>query len=155
MLDEYNRYKAVAIEFQSDGTTADADGREITVTNLAETADQPGQLKADERAIAVDVEGRWVIFVGQESSLVFPAKIISGGSGGVYTVREQASSGGSFADKEDAADISACNLAEMSLGPGGAVAIGTIVLVTAVRDAGTPPTLRYVFDHPVYAKYLS
>jgi hypothetical protein len=29
-----------------------------------------------------------------------------------------------------------------------------IVLVTILRDTGTPPVLRYVFDHPAYAKYL-
>jgi hypothetical protein len=152
-LDANNRYKAVAIEFQHDGTMVAADATEIRVTNLAEPADMPGQLSAGTEAVAVDVEGRWIVFVRQASS-VFPAKITSGGAGGAYTAREQVSGGGTLADRQDTADIDVTNLAEMTLGPGGAVDAGTIVLVAALQDAGNPPTLRYVFDHPVYAKYL-
>jgi len=47
------------------------------------------------------------------------------------------------------------NLAELTLGCGAAVDDGAIVVVSRLTDSGTPSTERYVFDHPVYAKYLS
>ena len=87
---------------------------------------------------------------------MIPAKIVSGGSGGVYVVREQIATGaGTFADKSGTSDFTAYNLAELTLGPGGAVDVGQIVLVTCQTDNGNPPTVRYFFDHPAYAKYLS
>jgi hypothetical protein len=46
------------------------------------------------------------------------------------------------------------NLSELSLGPGAAVPVGQIVVVLATTDTGSPPTVRYHFDHPMYAKYL-
>ncbi|MBS3734475.1 MAG: hypothetical protein KGY99_06060 [Phycisphaerae bacterium] len=155
-LDQNNRYEAVPLEFDEDGIAQPASDETVVVTNLAEPADTPGTLPADTDAVGVDVEGRWVIFVRQAASGVFPARVIASSGGASYTVREQVATGpGTFADKADAADVTACNLAELSLGPGAAVDDDTVVLVTVLTDTGTPPTIRYVFDHPAYAKYLS
>ncbi|MFA6134548.1 MAG: hypothetical protein WC869_11090 [Phycisphaerae bacterium] len=90
---------------------------------------------------------------GSAGASVFPAKIVSSVSGAAYTVREQSCTGvGTFGDKTGTSNVLAHNLAELSLGPGGAVAVGAIVLATAITDTGV--TTRYIFDHPVYAKYL-
>ena len=90
---------------------------------------------------------------GSAGASVFPAKVVAAVSGAAYTVREQSCTGaGTFADKSGTSNVTAYNLAELSLGPGGAVAVGTIVLATAITDTGN--TTRYIFDHPVYAKYL-
>jgi hypothetical protein len=91
----------------------------------------------------------------QAGSSTFPAKVAAAVSGAAYTVREQSCTGaGIFADKSGAQLVTAHNLAELSLGPGGAVPTSSIVLILSISDTGNPPTTRYVFDHPVYAKYL-
>jgi len=156
-----NRYSAQAVEFDDDATQL-IDGATLTVTNLAEPADETGQLPADTEAVAVDVEGRWIVFVRLDSggeggsSVGFPARIVSAQGGAVYTVREQAiSPEGTFSDAAGTSNQTARNLAELSLGPGAAVPDDTIVWVAGLEDTGTPPTVRYVFDHPAYAKYLS
>lgn len=156
-----NRYTARPIEFAAGGGTQFASEKTMTVTNLAEPADQDGQVPANTDAIALDVEGRWVLYLqvqplpDESGGGVFPAKIVESLGGPSYSVRQQICTGeGGFADKSSAPLLTACNLAERSLGPGGAVAEGTIVLVTAINDNSSPPTTRYIFDHPVYAKYL-
>ncbi|MBN1942724.1 MAG: hypothetical protein JW849_05450 [Phycisphaerae bacterium] len=161
-LQAANRYTARRVEFADDGTTQFADDETLTVTNLAEPADTAGQLTADTEAVAIDAEGRWVIFIrlGGEgnggATAQFPAKILSAQGGGLYTVREQAlSPAGVFSDAPGATDVTARNLAELALGPGAAVPNDAIILATAIEDTGNPPTLRYVFDHPAYAKYLT
>ena len=58
-----NRYTAMPIEFASDGSTQQAEEDTLTVTNLAEPADQTGQVPADTEAVALDVEGRWIVFL--------------------------------------------------------------------------------------------
>lgn len=154
-VDEANRYTARPIEFDGDGQTQIVGTDTVTVTNLAEPADTTGQVPADTDAVAVDVEGRWVVFVRPAATAMFAAKVVSSQSGAAYTVREQVPTGsGTFADKQGASNITAHNLAELSLGPGAAVDNDTIVLVTALADNGNPPTLRYVFGHPAYAKFL-
>lgn len=160
-LSAANRYTARAVEFTADGTTQFVSNDTLTVTNLAEPADTAGQLVADTEAVAIDVEGRWVIFVrlggsGGGATAQFPAKVLSAQGQGLYTVREQAvSPAGSFSDAVGATNVTARNLAELTLGPGSALPDDTLVLVTAIEDTGSPATLRYVFDHPAYAKYLT
>ncbi|GAH27073.1 unnamed protein product, partial [marine sediment metagenome] len=115
---------------------------------------QDGQVPPDTDAVALDVEGRWVVFV-RPPGAVFPGKVTGSGGDAAYTVLEQVVTGpGTFADKEDAVAVTAHNLAELSLGPGAAVDTGTIVMVATLLDNDEPPNLRYVFDHPAYAKYL-
>ena len=144
-----NRYEARPVEFDAEGNTVTAGDETLTVVNLAEPADEDGSLPADLDAVAIDVEGRWVVFVRPASSGAIPGKVVASLGGSAYTVREQSPAEPmGFCDKPGSREIEASNLAEMSLGPGAAVDVGTIVLVTAI-GAG-----RYVFDHPVYAKYL-
>jgi len=158
-----NRYTAVPVEFTAGGGTQQAEEDTVTVTNLAEPADQSGAVPADTEAVAIDVEGRWVIFLRQQqqeepqppSTSLFPARIVDSLGQAAYTVREQVCAGaGEFADKSGASDLTAHNLAELSLGPGAAVDDDTIVLVMEIADTSQPPQTRYVFDHPAYAKYL-
>jgi len=159
-LDENNRYTARPIEFDANGETRFVGDDTLVVTNLAEPADQSGEVPAGAEAIALDVEGRWVVFLtpgtDQEGTAgCFPAKVIASLGNAAYTVRRQSPTGaGTFADKQGAQDVTAYNLAELSLGPGAAVDTGQIVLVRSMDDTGTPPTTRFFFDHPAYAKYL-
>jgi hypothetical protein len=154
-----NRYTAMPVEFAPDGSTQQAEATTLTVTNLAEPADQPGEVPADTEAVALDVEGRWIVFLKPQQdgggSTIFPAKVVESLGNAAYSVLEQVCTGtGSFANKSGAQAVTAHNLAELSLGPGAAVDDGTIVLVSVLTDTGQPPTARYVFDHPAYAKYL-
>ena len=154
-LVQKNRYQARAVEFDADGRTQFAQTQTIEVTNLAEPADADGQVPSGTDAIALDVEGKWVIYVRPAGTAMFPARVIDSSSGANYTVLEQViTAGGQFEDKTGAAEVTAVNLAELSLGPGAAVDDDTIVLVTTLTDTGSPPSLRYVFDHPSYAKYV-
>jgi len=150
-----NRYTARPLEFDEDGEAVFAEETTLTVTNLGEPADQAGQVPVGTDAVALDVEGRWVIFLRQSETGTFPAKITDSQGSAAYTLREQVATGpGQFANKTGTSDITAYNLAELSLGPGAAVDNDTIVMVSLLLDTGDPPTVRYVFDHPVYAKYL-
>ena len=154
-LDNDNRYNAKAIEFTDNDDTQLANENEITVTNLAEPADADGQVPANTETIAVDVEGRWVVFLRPAKVSPFPARIVSSQGNAVYTMREQEiDATGDFGDKLGTSNFTAINMAELSLGPGAAVDDNTIVLVTAILDTGSPATARYLFDHPTYAKYL-
>ena len=151
-LEGGNRYTALPVEFDADGATEPASDEPVTVTNLAEPADADGAIPAGTEAVGVDVEGRWVVFLRPVAAGAFPARILASAGGAAYTVREQLATGpGQFTDKPGAADATAHNLAELSLGPGAAVEDDTIVLVTALSHGAET---RHVFDHPAYAKYL-
>ena len=155
-LDDDNRYIVRPIEINANGDTQTIGEDTLVVTNLAEPSGQAGKLPADTDVVAVDIDGRWVICSRQAGTVMFPAKVVSHQSSEVYTVREQQiSPAGAFSDAPGSINITARNLAEVSIGSGGAVDNDTVVLVTAVEDSGDPPTLRYVFAHPSYAKYMS
>jgi len=149
-----NRYDAQAVEFTADGTTALAEQRTFQVTNLAEDPASGGALSAGAETVALDVEGRWVVFLqqAQVGAGCFPAKVLSAMGGATYSVIEQSiTSEDEFQNAAGATAVSAKNLAESTLGSGTAVDVGTIVLVAML---GSGATAKYVFDHPVYAKYL-
>lgn len=151
-----NRYTARPVEFDENGQTQFVGTKTMTVTNLAEPADTAGKVPSGTDAVAVDAEGRWIVFLRTEVKVLFPARVVSSQSSAAYTVLEQLATGaGTFADKQGASNVTAHNLAELSLGPGAAVPDDTIVIVTVLMDNGSPATIRYVFDHPSYAKYLS
>lgn len=151
-----NVYNARPIEFDDNGQLQIVGTNTLTVTNLAEPADATGQVSADTDAVALDLDGRWVVFLRQAGSAMFPAKVVSSQGSAAYTVREQSvSAAGTFSNAAGSTNITAKNIAELSLGSGSAVAVDAIVLVTSIMDTGTPATLRYVFGHPCYAKYLS
>jgi len=153
-LHQDNRYRAQAVEFD-DGSPQLVDTDTTIVTNLAEPADCPGQVPADTDAVALDVEGRWVVFLRRPAAAAFVVRILSSEGGAEYMARPQVvQPSGEFADESGASDVVATNLAELSLGPGAAVDVGTKVLVSSLPDTGSPPTIRYFFDHPAYAKYL-
>ena len=152
--DAGNRYVARPIVFAQSGQTELHGAATLTVVNLAEPADAAGQVPAGTDALTIDAGGQWVVFI-RSAAAAFPARVVSAEGGAAYLVREQACTGpGTFADATGAADLPAWNLAELSLGPGAAVDAGTIVPVFALVQPGQPSVLRYVFDHPVYAKYL-
>lgn len=147
-----NRYRAVPVDFDESGELEVVGSAELEVVNLAEPPDGGGAVPADTDALAVDCQGRWIIFI-RNSAGAFPAKIISASGDALYVVREQvATVGGTFTDAAGAVDLDARNLAELSLGPGSAVDVGTIVLVHMTLDQASPPNVHYIFDHPAYAK---
>lgn len=151
-----NRYAADVLQANTDedlGPTSDS----LVVVNLAEPPDARGQLPAETDCLAFEAEGLWLTYVRPcgAGTTAFPARVVSADGGPTYTVREQSiDAGGAFGDAAGSVDVSAINVAERSLGPGGAVDEDTIVLVTAVADTASPPTVRYLFSHPPYAKYL-
>jgi len=150
-----NYYSARPIAFDAQGATEPSGADDVTVVNLAEMPEEGGKLPPDVEAIALDTGGRWVIFVRPPSPLMMIAKVISSLGDASYSIREQVATGaGTFADASGVADVTAYNLAELSLGPGSAVDTGSIVTVRGITDNGDPPVMRYVFDHPAYAKYL-
>ncbi len=154
-LDAGNRYTARAIEYDAEGALQYATSEERVVTNLAEPADTDGRLPADTDAVAIDVEGRWIVHLSPAGTALFPARVVSSSGGATYTVRPQTwDSSGELTDRGGSVDLTAKNLAELSLGPGGAVDADTIVLVAPLTDEAETPTARYVFSHPAYAKYL-
>jgi len=153
-----NQYDALPVEFDANGETQVAENQPLTVLNLAEPADEEGELPPDIEAVAIDVEGKWVIFVREASpaipSSARPARVTDWEVGQArYRVcwQEYNGSTGQFTDTNEYKPV-AINLAELSFGRPAAVDINTIVLVTAIVDSGG--TTRYVFDHPAYAKYL-
>ena len=150
-----NTYTARAIEFDCNGLTIFAGADSFTVTNLAEPADAAGQIPQDTDAIALNVEDRWVVFVRPPIIASFPARVVGSLGNGLYTVQKQdVTAEGTFQDVSGVDSLTARNLAELSLGSGAAIDTDAVVLVMAIADTATPPVLRYVFDHPAYAKYL-
>jgi hypothetical protein len=153
-----NIYNARPIEFDETGQPQTVGQAMLRVTNLAEPADTPGVVLADGGtvdAVAMDLGGRWVVFIRRAWPAMFPAKVISSQGSAVYTLREQAQApDGTFSDAPGAAEIIATNLAELSTGQGGAIDIDTTVAVTSIIDTGQPATLRYIFSQAAYAKYL-
>jgi len=153
-LDEGNRYTAEPIEFDAEGDTQSAQAGNVTVINLAEPADEDGQLPAETNAVAVDVEGKWVILVHPAIESPFVGKVLYALGGCLYRIRPQAPVGeNTFADKSGAADINACNIAELDIEDPLGVDADSLVLVATVRTDGDPPTIRYVFDHPDYNEF--
>jgi hypothetical protein len=76
------------------------------------------------------------------------AKVVSLSSGYSYTVRPQDwnAQTQAFVDRPGASNLSAMNLAEVGVGPGQMVDVGTYVMLQALGSI-------YVFSHPVFAKY--
>lgn len=155
-VQQANRYLVRPVEFDGGGQTQFAETETLSVTNLAEPADSTGQLPAGTDAVAIDVEGRWVVFVRPPIFMAqFPAKVVTSLGDAAYTVREQTlDAEGDFIDRTGVSNVNAKNLAELSLGSGAAVDQDAIVLVTALYDDDTPANLYYTFDHPIYSKYL-
>jgi len=150
-----NRYTAEPVEFNEDGETQSAGAADITVVNLAEPADEDGQLPIGTNAVAIDVEGEWVVLVQAEARQVFAARILYTFGDGLYRVRPQTPVGeNTFEDKTGASDINACNVAELNIEETDGVLADTIVIVTALVTDSNPPTIRYAFDHPVEEEYL-
>ena len=72
--------------------------------------------------------------------------LLSGGSGGVYTGREQVWSSGAFSEKSGATDVTCVNLCETTDGSTSAVDGGAIVMATKCGDT-------YFFNWPTNTKY--
>lgn len=149
-----NRYKAAILEMNSSWSLSEVAGADqIDVMNVCESDDDE-HVDNDTDAVAIDVEGRWIVFIRKATggALLIPAKVVSSSGGASYELELL----GLGEDSEFAATettVSATNLAEMNLGPGGAVDIDSIVLLTEIKssDGGSG---QYFFDHPTYAKYL-
>ena len=153
-LDEGNRYEALPLELDATGVAVCVGEQALLVTNLSEPADLPGRVPDDTDAIAIDVEGRWIVFLRPPTAVTFPARVVDSLGDAAYTLREQTVDEGYLEDLSGAVDFEAHNLAELSLGPGAAVDDDTIVMVTSIIEPGSPSVVRYFFDHPAYAKYL-
>lgn len=149
-----NRWNAHPIENNDDSLEIN-ETIDMVVVNLGEPPDGGYEDYSGSDVLAFDVEGLWLTAVARGGSAMFPARVIASLGGAEYTVREQAvSAAGTWLDTTGAIDLTATNLAEISVGLGSAVDTDTMVLVTSITDTGTPPSLRYVFHHTPFAKYL-
>ncbi len=105
-VDQANCYTARPVEIDDNGQAVLVGEDTLTVINLAEPADAAGQVPADTDAVAIDVDGRWVVFLRPAEAIRFFVKIISSVSECAYMVREQVATGGvTFADKQGARKI--------------------------------------------------
>lgn len=149
-----NRYSACRLELDADGELVESQDT-VEVLNLAEAEIPGGRLEDDFDAIAIDLEGRWVIAV-QPAMELLAARVVANNSGAWYRVQPQTvTAAGTFADDTAAEELLAQNLAERTLGTGGGVDDDEIVLVKPL-DASTATTLAtsWAFEYPVYAKYM-
>jgi hypothetical protein len=150
-----NRYQARPIEFDESRHRQFAETKTVTVTNLAEPDDGPGTIPLQSDTLAWDVEGRWVIFLSSQGTAAFPAKVISHGTGPVYSVLEQVvNSSGAFSAKSGASNITAVNVAEIGVVASGSPILNRIVMVTALNAANQSGSIAYTFECPVYARYM-
>ncbi len=148
-----NRYTASRLDLDADGELVESSDS-IEVLNLAESQIAGGRLVAGFDAIAIDLEGRWVIAV-QPAMEFIPARIVAHNSGAWYTTQPQrVNASGAFSDDTNQDELLAMNLAERTLGSGGGVDDDEIILLKPL-DASSESTLAtcWTFDHPVYAKY--
>jgi hypothetical protein len=76
------------------------------------------------------------------------AKVVALGSGYSYSVRQQDwnPTTSAFVDRPGTSNLSAKNIAEVGVGPGQMVDVGTYIMLQALGGI-------YVFSHPVFAKY--
>ena len=76
------------------------------------------------------------------------AKVVALGSGYSYSVRQQDwnPTTSAFVDRPGSSNLSARNVAEIGVGPGQMVDVGTYVVLHTMGSV-------YVFSHPVFAKY--
>lgn len=150
-----NKYDAHILEVAADGSFQFSADPQITAVNLGESPSAGGNLHDGTDTVAMDVEGKWIVFITPAGGASFPARIVQALSNENYTIREQAiDSSGLFTDAPGSADLTAANLAERSLGSGGAVPASQVVIVHVLAVGTSPALLKYAFDHPIYAKYL-
>ncbi|MBI5723181.1 MAG: hypothetical protein HZA50_04425 [Planctomycetes bacterium] len=92
-----NIYVARPIEFDQDGQAVFIGQSTMAVINLAEPAGEDGKLDLSADAVAIDVEGRWVVMAGPADGEVFAVLVENDGgqTGGessncsfTYTVKD-------------------------------------------------------------------
>jgi len=150
-LEAGNRYTARPVQFDEQGETEYASTHTLSITNLAELPDETGQLPEGAEAIAVDVEGRWVIHVQPEERTLFAAKVLYTFGDGRYRVRPQVPTGEkTFADDPSFGDLTAVNVFELGNPVEFGIESDTIVLVASLKDNAEPPTIQYAFSHATF-----
>ena len=123
----------------------------LTGTNLSEFIANTHTLSAGaivKLHALIDAGGnvQYVFTMGGAGGSTTVPVLLSGGSGGVYTGREQVYSSGAWSEKSGATDLTCINLCETTGGHTSPVDSGAIVLATKV--GGT-----YFFNWPTNAKY--
>jgi hypothetical protein len=153
-----NVYEASVLTLDSQGgIMAAAHTTTLEVINLAEAEDSDGQIVTDTPAVAVDIEGRWVVYVQTHPNDPFVGELLYTSGTGLYGVRPQAPTGQSSPTspvdfENNGATIMATNLAELGMSTLG-LETGRKVIIHAVPSTDTPPVYHYVFDHPHEEEY--
>jgi hypothetical protein len=119
----------------------------LEVVNLAEPETSGGQVASGTPAVAIDVEGQWVVYARPFDKMCFVGKVSSSLGDGVYSISPMDPT-----DDDDFAarggTVNAINLWEEIGTTSGSVLVGTYVLVTVVEAESDPTTMAYVFSHP-------
>ncbi len=153
-----NTYSASVLTLDGEGAIAAADHTvSLEAINLAEAADSDGQILVDTPAVALDVEGRWVVYVQPDPGRPFVGELLYTSGTGLYGVRPKAPTGQSSPTspvgfENHGMPILATNLAELGMSTLGLEA-GRLVIVHAMATADNPPLYYYVFDHPHEEEY--
>ncbi len=153
-----NVYGASVRTLDGEGDIVAADHTvSLEVINLAEAEDSDGQVPSDTPAVAVDLDGRWVVYVQTHPDQPFVGELLYTSGTGLYGVRPQAPTGQSSPTspvgfENHGMPIMATNLAELGMSTLGLEA-GRMVIVHCVATADTPPLYHYVFDHPHEEEY--
>jgi hypothetical protein len=148
-----NQYEGSVLTLDADGNVdAAPDTVAIDVVNLAEAEDSDGQIGSNTPAVAVDVEGRWVVYIQPTPGRAFVGELVSTSGTGLYTVRPQAPTGQSAPTapvgfENNGATLEATNLSEVGTSSA-SLDTGLKVLIHAVPTSDNPPLFYYVFDHP-------
>lgn len=154
-LQEKNIYTARPIEFDEDGQAVFIGQSTMSVVNLGELSDRDGSLHLPVDAVAIDVEGRWVVMVGPADGEVFTVLVVNDGgqAGGessnctfTYTVKDlDGNTMKKNADGDDATGISPeyARLANIEYEPAGENSYGL-----ACRDGGQLKLLACLAERP-------
>ena len=151
-LKEKNIYKGYLIDFEKSNAFT-VSTKEIEIINVGEPNDKPGTTILPILITCFEIDNRYITHIPASTSSQIPAKIVEHVSKHKYKVNLFTLNSAKELVKKNNDKIEAANISENTIGPGGAVDIGTFVMVTKIRSAQCPAG-TYFFSHPPYAKYM-
>ena len=146
-----NKYSACELDNNSDQLAETENTFEVY--NLAESPVQSGQLSTPTNALTMEIHGKYYVYISEGGSSVTLGKIVSSAGGAKYNIQPVTMRDTGQTDPASSTQISAFNLAEMTVGPGGAVDNNTLVILHQIAASNSDDPIN-IFSHTTYAKYL-